>query len=616
MRRASLAKPAIHRAVAVVVIGLIGLAGCTSGLAQRFQGHVDYLARDELAGRGVGSPGIELAAEYIARQFAGAGLEPAGDDGTYFQSFPLAVRRSLTDASRLSFTGEPVENRLGRDFIPFHFSSNEEFSGPVIFCGYGIVASARGHDDFGDIDLAGGVAMILRGEPDTWTGEDGRPTRHAMFRSKVYNAKDRGVVAVLIVNSTPEEGEGDELIEFREESSEAYGIPAFHITRSLANRHLASAGLGTLAQLQERLDAGDFVSAALPHVQAKGYAGLETEQAPVRNVIGLLRGRGPLADECVVVGAHYDHLGIRKPMRRKFKAGTLVREDLPPQIHNGADDNASGVGGLIEIARLIASGPPLGRSIVFVAFTAEESGLHGSRYYVEHPAVDLEKTVAMLNLDMIGRMEPKSDRVLVFGARSGTGIEELVERASRRVGLGVTPTTDMGGRSDHASFIRRSIPSMHFFTGIHSDYHQPSDDSDKINAEGGARVTRLVSQVARQLADRTQRPTFEAVIPSRRPSRDVAGETPTYRVVMGIAPGYGEDGQPGMVVEQVSPQGPADLAGMKAGDRIIRIDEKKVANIYDYMAATRNKHADDTVRVVVLRDGREVTLQVMLASAR
>ncbi len=605
-------------AIALAVAAFIGPIGCATNQERRFQAHVDFLACDELAGRGIGSPGIEQAAEYIARQFALAGLEPAGDDGSYFQTFPLAVRRTLTDASRLTFAGDTVERRLNKDFVPFHFSSNDEFSGQIVFCGYGIVASEKDHDDFATLDLAGKVALMFRGEPDAWADQSGSSTQHAMFRNKVYNAKDRGAVAVLIVNKKPQEGEPDELVEFQAQSSEAFGIPAFHLTRVLAEERLTSAGLGSLDDLQERLDAGSFVSAALPHAQASGYAGLVTENAPVRNVVGLLRGQGqgPPADECIVIGAHYDHLGIKKPMMRKFEGGMLVREDLPPQIHNGADDNASGVGGLIEIARLAASGPTPKRSIVFIAFTAEESGLHGSKHYIEHPVVDLEKTVAMLNMDMIGRMEPGSNRVYVFGMQSGTGIKELVESAARRIGLTVTPTMDTGGRSDHAPFVRQSIPSMHFFTGIHGDYHKPSDDADKIDAGGGVRVASLVYDLAKQLADRQERPKFQAITPALKGPRDAAAGTPTYRVVMGIAPSYGQDGKPGMAVDQVSPQGPADLAGIKTGDRIVRIGDKEVANIYDYMAATRGNKAGDTVTVIVLRDGQKVTLQVTLAAAR
>ena len=589
------------------------LAGCAGGLEHRFQSHVNYLASDKLEGRGVGSQGIELASDYIARQFASIGLEPAGDGGTYFQTFPMTLHRTLTSDSRLAFSGDPVERRQGVDFIPFNFSSDDSFSGGVVFCGYGITNPDKTYDDYKDIDLTGKVALMLDGEPPSWTDENGNPTRHAMHREKVYNAKDRGAVAVFIVSPKPGEGEPDRLTEFVAEGADAYGIPAFHVTRTMADDRLAGVRFGSLDELQVKLEAGGFASADLAHVSVTGQAGFKKTTAPTRNVLGLRRGVGSLADELVVIGAHYDHLGIRKPMMRKFKGGKLVAEELQPQIHNGADDNASGTSGLIEIARMFAAAPPPKRSILFIAFTAEESGLHGSKYYIEHPSAPLEKTAAMLNMDMIGRLKPGDDHVQVFGMQCGKEFMEVLEPAGRDVGLTIAPAVDEGGRSDHASFIRKQIPSLHFFSGNHSDYHQPSDDSDKINAAGGARIARLVYETAKSLADRDARPEFQFV---KSEKKEQPAGTTTFRVVMGLTPNYTDDGTPGMGVDAVSPEGPAELAGMKAGDRILRIGGKSVANVYDYMAATRNNKAGDVVDVLVLRDGKEQSLKVTLAPAR
>lgn len=601
-------------AACAVFLATASMLGCASPLEQRFQMHIDYLASDDLEGRGVGTRGIAMAADYIARQFAEIGLEPAGENGSYFQTLSTALRRDLTDASRLAFRGEAREQRVREDFIPFGFSSNESFSGDLVFCGYGIAADDHGHDDFKDLSLDGKVALMLRGEPEAWSDPDGGLSRHAMFRTKVYNVKDRGCVAVLIVNKRPAESESDKLVEFAGTRPGAFGIPAFHITRILADRLLARAGSHSLDQLQDKLDAGEPTSAHLAGVVVEGQAGLEEVTASTRNVLGMLRGRGPLADEVVIIGAHYDHLGIRKPMMRSFKGGRTVTTNEEPRIHNGADDNASGTSGLIEIARLMASKRRCQRSLLFIAFTAEETGLLGSKHYVRHPSVPLEQTVAMLNMDMIGRMKPGTDRVLVFGVDSATGLKEILDRAARRVGLDTGPSDDTGGRSDHAPFIRREIPAMHFFSGHHRDYHKPGDDSEKINKKDGARVLRLVYHMAEELATRADRPRFQA---GNKPERvRSADQAPSYRVVMGIAPGYADDGTPGMSVDMVTTEGPADVAGMKPGDHIIRIGGKPVANIYDYMAATRNNNPGDTVEVVVMRDDTEVTLKVTLASTR
>ena len=598
--------------LAVVAGGWL-IAGCATGLEQRFQAHIDYLASDDLEGRGVGSRGIELAADYISGQFAAVGLEPAGENGTYFQTFSMTLRRTLTDESRLAFGGDKVERRQGTDFIPFNFSSEDSFSGGVVFCGYGISNPDKTYDDYKDIDLTGKIALMLDGEPASWADENGNPTRHAMQRNKVYNAKDRGAVAILMVSPKPADGEADRLTKFVAEGADAYGIPAFHITRAFADDRLTAARVGTLDELQQKLDVGGFASAELAHAQANGQAGFKKTSAPTRNVLGIRRGVGPHADEFVVIGAHYDHVGICKPMMRKFKAGKLVAEEVAPQIHNGADDNASGTSGLIEVARKFASAPPPDRSIVFIAFTGEETGVHGSKYYIEHPAVPLERTIAMLNMDMIGRLKPGDDHVTVFGAKCGKEFMDILEPAGRAAGLTIAPAVDEGGRSDHAVFVRKQIPSMHFFSGNHADYHQPTDDADKINAAGGAKIATLVYGVARELAAREGRPEFQVV---KSEKKEPPEGTPSYRVVMGLTPGFTDDGKPGMGVDAVSPEGPAELAGMKAGDRIIRIGGKSVANVYDYMAATRNNKAGETVDVLVLRDGQEQTLKVTLAPAR
>ncbi len=596
-----------------LVLSLGGVAKGEPSEAGRFQAHVAYLASDELEGRGVGSKGIELAAEYIAGEFKRIGLEPAGENKSYFQTFPITLHRTLTGNSRLAFSGDATERKLSRDFVPFSFSSEEAFEAETVFCGYGIVAADKQRDDFVHVDTQGKVVILFRGEPVSWADADGNSTTHAMFRNKIYNAKDRGAVAVLMVNQRPAEGETEELTEFTAESAEAYGIPAFHVSRSMAEAMLDSAGVGSLDALQGKLDGGAYASAAMPTVKVSGQAVFQKNAADTRNVIGIFRGTGPRADEVVIIGAHYDHLGIQKPMMRKFKAGQLVKDASVPQIHNGADDNASGTGGLIEIARKFAKGPPPGRSILFIAFTAEESGLHGSKYYVEHPTVPLAKTAAMLNLDMIGRMPSDTDKVHVFGVECGREFGPLVEKAGTAAGLSIATTGDPGGRSDHATFVRQQIPSLHFFSGQHPDYHKPTDDADKINAQGGVKIASLVHAIAGDIAALNARPVFAEV---KTTSSDQPTGTPTYRVVMGIAPGYGDDGKPGMAVEAVTPEGPADVAGLKAGDRILRIGSKKVANIYDYMAATRGNKPGDVVEVVVLREEIEVALKVKLAPAK
>lgn len=605
----------------VLTAGAIGVAiqpACASSetpLAERFQAHIEYLADDKLTGRGVGTPGIEKAAEYIANQLSEIGVEPAGEDGTFFQTLTVTLHRELTEDSTLEITGADDKLKLGEDFTPFSFSSNEEFGGGVVFCGYGIVSPDHGYDDFANVDVEGKVALLLRGEPATWSAEAGRTTHHAMFRNKVYNAKDRGAVAVIIFNQEPGEGETDALFRVDASTPDDYGIPAFHVTRAVADGVLKRGGLDSPTDLQKRLDRGESASAALGHVMASGRAGFNRETTETRNVIGKLRGYGPDADEYVVIGGHYDHLGVSIPMSRTFKDGKLAEAETQPQIHNGADDNASGIAGIIEIARLLKEKKP-NRSAVFIAFTAEESGLHGSKYFVDNPTIPLDRVSAMLNLDMVGRLDASKNEVQIFGAPSGEEFGEFVEVAAKKASLKTAPSPDTGGRSDHAPFIRKGIPAMHFFSGHHPDYHKPSDDAYKINAEGGARITYMVADIAASVANMDGHVKFKEMKRPKPTPAEEGGGTPTYRVVMGLAPSYGEDGKPGMGVDGVNAEGPADLAGMKAGDRIVEIGGKEVTNIYDYMAATRNNKAGDIVDVIVLRGEEKITLKVKLAAAR
>ncbi len=590
-------------------------------LAERFRQHINYLASDDLEGRGIGSKGIERASDYIAKQFKEAGLEPAGDQETYFQSFPISLNRTLTDENRLSISDKLLVQ--GQDFIPLSFSSNGTFEGKIVFCGFGIVNQDRKHDDFSMVDLKGNVALIFDGEPNAWADPQGNPSPFAFRRDKVYNAKDHGASAVLFVGSRPGPDEKEELTPFEGDSADEYGIPAMQVMRAVAQTIFTSAPAGDIDALQKLIDDGGITSAEFNKVPARGEVQLKRETATTRNVLGVWRGEGPLADEFVVIGAHYDHLGIRRPMMRRFREGRIVSESTAPQIHNGADDNASGTAGLIEIAKMFSGQSPPKRSVLFSAFTAEETGLQGSKYYADHPFAPLDQTVAMLNMDMIGRLPDGSSRLTVFGANSAMEFMDILTAAGKTVSLSIAPGVDSGGRSDHATFVRRGIPSMHFYSGNHSDYHKPTDDSNLINADGGARIATAVFETAIALANRDGRPTPQAEKPVARADDPHAAlgdrdpdKLPSFKVVMGLSPNYADDGKPGMGVDAVSPDGPADRAGMKAGDRIIRINGKPIANIYDYMASTRNNNPGDSVEVVVLHEDKEQVLKVILSAAR
>lgn len=603
--------------------GLAAVAGCVVPAcgqisAERFQAHVKYLASDELEGRGLGTPGIQKAANYIAAQFREIGLEPGVGGTSYFQTFEVATRKEMTADTRL--TVAPLQGAIsaGTDYVPLPFSSDAAFDGPVVFCGYGIDFEERKQTDFAHLDLGGKVALMFRGAPNTWP-DDTETMRHAMARTKVYACRDRGAAAVLFVSPIPKEGAPEGLPSFDGSVPDAYGLPAMQVSRELADRMLIAAKMDTLEALQRRIEKGEVVSGALAEVKASGRAGVKQLKAEVHNVVGVLRGSATTTVEYIVIGAHYDHLGKTIPWQRTFKAGQLAEAEQAPQIHNGADDNASGTAGVIELARKFAAGPKPKRSVAFVAFTAEESGLHGSQYFVDHPPLPgLEnphsgaRMVAMVNMDMIGRLS--SDALLeVFGAESAEDFPGLLDRLGGKSGLTLKRVSATSNRSDDASFYRAGVPALHFYTGTHQDYHKPSDDTDRINAPGAVQVLNFIFAVASDLAHAETSPKYVAKLKSSSPA---AGGTPVYRVVMGVSPSYAEEDEPGMRIMDVNKDGPAELAGLKPGDRIVRIGAMTVNNIYDYMGALAKNKAGDVVDVEVVREGERKTFKVTLAGAQ
>jgi Zn-dependent M28 family amino/carboxypeptidase len=319
----------------------------------------------------------------------------------------------------------------------------------------------------------------------------------------------------------------------------------------------------------------------------------------VKNVVGVLEGVGPLANETVVIGAHYDHVGRGGP-----DSGAI--DPNSKEIHNGADDNASGTATLIEVARQIvqAESKPR-RRIVFIAFTGEERGLFGSDYYTKHPLFKLEDTVAMLNMDMVGRLD--EDKLIIEGVDTAAEFEPLVESANRRQAFKITKKSGGSGPSDHASFYPMKVPVMHFFTGTHGDYHRPSDDFEKLSLSGMRRVGEMVAEVALNLAQDSQRPTYKEVAAPVRGGGD--------RPYFGSVPDFSSD-QPGYALKSVTSGSPAEKAGIQGGDVIIKLGESRIGNLDDFDSALRKFTGGDRVPIVVRRDGQDVTLQVTLGEPR
>lgn len=426
----------------------------------RAMAHVRYLADDGLEGREVGSQGARCAADYIAGQFRAMGLEPAGVDGSFFQGFPLRKGSELGDVNALVVDGTKYE--VENDWTPLGFSASGRFERELVYGGHGLSRPGSPDDRYAHIDLTGKIVVLEWGDPDDPRGGSMRGSPH--FKARVMAG--RRAAGVLVVAQA-----GMPLPSLAGEIWEPLPIPVAVVSAEVADEIRAA------ARASSRVTVSTDVRAT-------------TVEA--RNVLARLRGSDPeLRNEYVIVGAHHDHLGFGGE-------GSLV--PAARVVHNGADDNASGTAAVLEIARVLALGQRPSRSVVFMTFTGEERGLLGSKYWVTAPTLDLSSAVAMLNLDMVGRMS--EDRLTLLGvgtAQEWGGIVDLASAGmSRPLEIARVPTGY--GASDHQSFYLAGIPVLHFFTNSHADYHRPSDDWSRVNADGLRRVTELAGQVTLRLA--------------------------------------------------------------------------------------------------------------------
>lgn len=642
-----------------------------SAIEQRLRESVTYLSSDELEGRGVGTEGLEKAARYIAARFEGLGLKTQLFEGSPFQSFEVTMKAELGERrqNRLSFlgpaaegeeAGQRIELELGQSFNTLAIGGSEKVEAPLVFVGYGITNTDSGYDDYKEVDVKGKVVLMLRKEPEqdnpNSVFEGKNSSRHAFFTTKIANALSHGAAAVIFVNDHYGVQEAtnlarkqwqeavDELVKARNEF-QAAGNPTDEQTaehrqkvRKLADAiveldeklqgdhdellDLEGAGLDTsppklpvffarrsqvdpvvkaalgkdLAELETTIDVGPTPrSQSLTGWSVACASDIVFQKATVKNVAGVLEGDGPLADETIIVGAHYDHLG-------QGGAGSLA--PWTKEVHNGADDNASGTAALLEVARqLTTRDAKPARRIVFLAFAGEERGLLGSRHYVEHPAIPLERTVAMVNMDMVGRLQNNS--LVVHGTGTADLFDGLIDELNKEYAFDIKKEPGGSGPSDHQTFYSEKIPVFHFFTGTHGDYHRPSDDADKLNISGMARVSEMVADVVERLAALESRPNYVEV---RRQRRNRGGQRP----YLGSVPDINRQVE-GYALLDVAKDGPAEKAGMKPGDVVVKFGDAKITGFDDLDAALRRHQPGDQVTVVLTRDGQEVSVEVTLA---
>ena len=589
-----------------------------SPAAARLRGDVAYLADDAREGRAPGTPGIEAAADYIAEAFKKAGLKPAAGADGYFQPFTLAGGPKLGPAAMLEVTGlgdETLKAAPETTFVSLSSRPGEVKDAPLAFAGYGITAKDDAkkldYDDYKDLDAKGRVIILLRAEPqinDANSPFDGKsPSAYGTLRRKATNAAEHGAAMVVIVNNKASLKGEDTLLPDGEAGRLA--VPTVMVTRAGVDDFLKRVGKPSLDELEAKIDANltpaSFVIDG-PKVTAK--LELIRPRLNTKNVVGVLEGSGPRAEETIVVGAHYDHLG-------RGGMGSLAFGSR--DIHNGADDNASGTSMVIELARRLGARPePLPRRVVFMAFSGEEEGLLGSEHYVSRPLYPLKDTAAMVNFDMVGRLNPANE-LTIFGAGTIDGLGELVDALGKSQGLVVRKVAGTGGEfsaSDHYSFYAKNVPVLFAFTGTHGEYHKPSDDTDLINSNGMARIADMGELVLLDLARRPTRPAFAKLVNAKPAAPGVGAARSSNGAYLGTRPAYGESDTPGVKLEGVTEGSPAEKAGLKGGDVIVKFAGQDVKDIEDYMAAIGSKKPGDKVDVVVKRDGKEQSLAVTLGT--
>lgn len=573
---------------------------------ERVKKYVQYLSAQELEGRLPGTTGIEKAANYISQHFRQVGLKSFSEN--YFQELEVKTGVKLGNENKLSVSvlverlGVPVEKWkpatktyiVEEDWLPAAFSENGNVSGELVFAGYGISAEPLGYDDYKDLDVKGKIVLVIAGSPDG-SSEKSKFVNYLSARYKATNARNKGAVGVLIVNPQGDSANVLKPLKF-EMMSRNSGIVVAYIKRNMAFKLMPkNVQLNYVEnEINKTKKPNSF---AIPYTTVSLTVDLVDDIKPTYNVIGYVEGlKNPR--EYLIVGAHYDHLGYGQ-MGNSAYIGNELR------IHPGADDNASGTAGVMELAERFAKNPA-DRTIVFMAFTGEEMGLLGSGHYVDNNYFPHESTLMMINFDMIGRM--KENKLQIFGLGSSPAFVRDIDSLSQVENIGIVKLQDGFGPSDHTSFYKKKIPVMHFFTGAHGDYHKPTDTWEKLDYTAMSRVIDFAETVLRHYASLPERPIFTEVADTT-PRMTMRGGGPWF----GIVPNF-EESPLGLKISGTSPGSPAQAAGLKENDIITHIDDKQVKNLHDFMYIVGEYKAGDTVKVRVLRDNKEIFLKVTLAN--
>ncbi|WP_436716246.1 M28 family peptidase [Roseiconus lacunae] len=623
---------------------------------------IEYLASDDLRGRSVTDDTIDLARDYIHRRMESLGLDMSLARGDGLQPLQIEVGSAIktieSNFIELKLPGQAIRKVVyGDGFSPLSIGRDSaSATGRLVFAGYGITSEEPAYDDYTGIDVENAIVLILRKEPganDPESPFDGqRNTRNAYFAVKVQNAIEHGAAAVLIVNDPDSVQEAvkdeqrrigleeqrlaelealltklpaeakrniaatNESIQRTRDSIEAIRrdvenakrgvldlpdagtqtrqsevIPVGSIARDLVDELIRSAGKDSLEAIESKINA---TYQPQSFVISNDGTTVSVDMKPAKvssdNVIGQIRGKGSLSDQTVVIGGHYDHVGMGG--FGSLAPGTIA-------VHNGADDNASGTAAMLACAKRLVerlSRVDNHRNVVFIAFTGEERGLLGSQYYVEHPVYPIEQTVAMINFDMVGRI--RDNELTVYGTGSASEFEGLVDEANQDFSFDLYKVASGYGPSDHQSFYRAGVPVLFFFTGLHNDYHRPSDDFDKIDFGDLGRITDMVSNVAYRLAAMPRRPVYAETDPRIQIRRQM-----TAYLGVRISQRSGS-----VEIVEITSEGPAAKAGLQVGDQIQTVGRREIRTTSDLLSWVRNHSPGDEFTIRLVRDGNSMTL--------
>lgn len=572
--------------------------------------HIKYLASDKLEGRFPGTQGDVLARQYISNEFAKYGLIPKGDSA-YIQRFDMnnGVKMGKANVTRF-YNDKGTIDVNAKDFTPLGISATGKAKGDVVFAGYGINAPMLDYCDFKDADgnmvnVEGKVIVIMRYSPTTMNLSDDKFAKFEELRTKIASFKELKPAGVIVItppiNSTSNNEDILMDVGFDYVTQNA-GLPVINIKRGVIETFLKENGYD-LNKIQS-----DINSSLKPNCfEIKGLSAefdvdLEKDIAKTGNVIGYLEGSDPvLKNEVIVIGGHFDHLGYGGP--NSMYRG---KEKL---VHYGADDNASGTAGVMEVAQKLASEKgKLKRSFLFLCFTGEEEGLIGSSYFVKSDEFKKYNVVAMINMDMVGRL--KDDKLILSGTGTSPYWVPEFESLNKKYNFKASYNPDGFGPSDHSSFYGKDLPVLMFFTDLHSDYHKPADTYDKINTAGEEKVLKLVYDMSMDLSTRAVKPEFTKVVAK---DDDKKSERKSVRVYVGTVPDFSYS-DAGYKISGVQAGSPAEKAGIMAGDIMVKFGDAVINNLYDYTAALGNYKPGQEVEVVVKRGTEEITVKVLLGT--